>query len=242
MPVRLKSTRVKCPCPRFRVSRARSHETLRHRSQDRGAERKIPTVVGCEIRRCRVGRYSRGYNLSRQVSSTASLRRTSTPVSSAVSTAHVVESTDVSAFPAEVIDVKTGVEEPPVAVQATAPFLPVAEEKEIVRNVTEKRLLHRVLSRHRAQIDSDLVLRAPRRKQFHYCTKWCRCAEILFHPAVLSEIARDVKEKRLLHRFFIATQSPHRIRTCPTSSQTECLHCWRQKSPRGARRRKGDCS
>ena len=90
--------------------------------------------------------------MSRQVSSTASLRRTSTPVSSAVSTAHVVESTDVSAFPAEVIDVKTGVEEPPVAVQATAPFLPAAE-KEIVRDVTEKRLLHRVLSRHRAQID-----------------------------------------------------------------------------------------
>ena len=97
----------------------------------------------CEIRRCRVGRYSRGHNLSRQVSSTASLRRTSTPVRLPVSTAHVVESTDVSAFPAEVIDVKTGVEEPPVAVQATAPFFPAAE-KEIVRNVTEKRLLHRV--------------------------------------------------------------------------------------------------
>ena len=61
---------------------------------------------------------------------------------------------------------------------------------------------------------SDMVLRALRRKQFHYCTKWCRCAEVLFHPAVLSEIARAVKEKRLLHRFFfIATQSPHRIWT-----------------------------
>ena len=66
-----------------------------------------------------------------------------------MSTAHVVESTDVSAFPAELIELKTGVEEPPVAVQATAPFLP-ATEKEIVRDVTEKRLLHRVLSRHRA--------------------------------------------------------------------------------------------
>ena len=105
-------------------------------------------------------------------------------MNSAVSTAHVVESTDVSAFPAEVIEVKTSVEEPPVAVQATAPFLPAAE-KEIVRNVTEKRLLHRVSSRHRAHID--------------------------FGPGY-------------------------------TSSQTECLHCWRQKSPRGARRRKGDCS
>ena len=71
-------------------------------------------------------------------------------MSSAVSTAHVVESTDVSAFPAEVIDVKTGVEEPPVAVQATVPFFPAAE-KEIIRNVTEKRLLHRVLSRHIVQ-------------------------------------------------------------------------------------------
>ena len=48
---------------------------------------------------------------------------------------------------------------------------------------------------------SDLVLRAPRRKQFHYCTKWCRCAEVLFHPSVLSEIARDIKEKRLLAPF-----------------------------------------
>ena len=47
---------------------------------------------------------------------------------------------------------KTGVKELPVAVQATAPFLPTAE-KEIVRNVTEKRFLHRVLSRHKAQID-----------------------------------------------------------------------------------------
>ena len=45
------------------------------------------------------------------------------------------------------------------------------------------------------------------------CSKWCRCAEVLFHPSVLSEIARDVKEKRFLHRFFIATQSPHRIGT-----------------------------
>ena len=61
-------------------------------------------------------------------------------MSSAVSTAHVVESTDVSAFPAEVIDVKTGVEEPPVAVQTTAAFLPAAE-KEIVLDITEKRLL-----------------------------------------------------------------------------------------------------
>ena len=51
--------------------------------------------------------------------------------------------TDVSAFPAELIELKTGVEEPPVAVQATAPFLP-ATEKDIVRDVTEKRLLHRV--------------------------------------------------------------------------------------------------
>ena len=58
-------------------------------------------------------------------------------MSSAVSTAHVLESTDVSAFPAEVIDGKTGVEEPPVA----AAFLPVTE-KEIVRDITEKRLLH----------------------------------------------------------------------------------------------------
>ena len=48
-------------------------------------------------------------NLSRQVNSTSSLRRTSTPVSLAVSTAHVVESTDVSAFPAEVFEVKTSV-------------------------------------------------------------------------------------------------------------------------------------
>ena len=55
---------------------------------------------------------------------------------------------------------------------------------------------------------SDMVLRAPRRKQFHYCTKWCRCAEVLFHPAVLSEIARDVKEKRLLHRFFHRDTEP----------------------------------
>ena len=60
-------------------------------------------------------------------------------MSSAVSTAHVVESTDVSAFPAEVVDVKTGVEEPPVAVQATAAFLPAAE-KEIVRDVTRETL------------------------------------------------------------------------------------------------------
>ena len=49
---------------------------------------------------------------------------------------------------------------------------------------------------------SDIVLRAPRRKQSHYCTKWCHCGEILFHPSVLSEIARDFKEKRLLHHFF----------------------------------------
>ena len=57
-------------------------------------------------------------------------------MSSTVSTTHVVESTDVSAFPAEMIDVKTGVKEPPVAVQATDAFLPAAE-KEIVRDVTE---------------------------------------------------------------------------------------------------------
>ena len=103
-------------------------------------------------------------------------------------------------------------------------------------------LLHRVLSRHRAQIDSDMVLRAPRRKQFHYCTKWCHCAEVLFHPAVLSEIAGDVKEKRLLHRCFNATQSPHRIRTWSRAPRRNVLTIGDKKSPRGARRRKGDCS
>ena len=40
-----------------------------------------------------------------------------------ISTAHILESTEGSAVPAEVVDVKTSVEEPPVAVQATAPFL-----------------------------------------------------------------------------------------------------------------------
>ena len=74
-------------------------------------------------------------------------------------------------FPAEVIDVKTGVEEPPVAVQATAPFLPAAE-KEIVRDVTEKGLLHRVLSRHRAQIDCGHGPTAPTRNAFTVGAKW----------------------------------------------------------------------
>ena len=50
----------------------------------------------------------------------------------------------MSAVPVEKVDVETSVEEPPVAVQATAPFLPAAE-KEIVRDVTEKRLLHRFI-------------------------------------------------------------------------------------------------
>ena len=35
-----------------------------------------------------------------------------------ISTAHILESTEGSAVPAEVVDVKTSVEEPPVAVQA----------------------------------------------------------------------------------------------------------------------------
>merc|ERR1712012_738359 len=39
-----------------------------------------------------------------------------------ISTAHVSESIEVSAVPAEVVDVKTSVQESPVAVQATVPL------------------------------------------------------------------------------------------------------------------------
>ena len=39
-----------------------------------------------------------------------------------ISTAHMLESTEVSAVPVEVVEVKTSVEEPPFPVQATAPF------------------------------------------------------------------------------------------------------------------------
>ena len=37
-------------------------------------------------------------------------------------------------------------------------------------------------------------------------------SSLLFIPAAEKDIACDVTEKRLLHRFFIATQSPHRLR------------------------------
>ena len=55
-----------------------------------------------------------------------------------------------------------------------------ASEKETVRDVTEKRLLHRVF----------IATQSPK------------------SIAAEKEIVRDVTEKRLLHRVFIATQSP----------------------------------
>ena len=106
----------------------------------------------------------------------------------------MVESTDVSAFPAEVIDVKTGVEEPPVAVQATAPFLPAAE-KEIVRNVTEKRLLHRVF----------IATQSPHRiRTWSYelpdgMSSLMAAKVSTRNSPQKKEIVRDVTEKRLLH-------------------------------------------
>ena len=140
---------MKCPCPLFRVSRARSHETLRHRSQDRGAERKIPTVVGYTDRH-----YTSVLVPSLRIPSLQSWpvqqRLQSEPAGqlNCKSTAHEY-SCEFNGFdhtcggvdrrisiPAEMIDVKTDVKEPPVAVQATDAFLPAAE-KEIVRDVTE---------------------------------------------------------------------------------------------------------
>ena len=115
-----------------------------------------------------------------------------------------------------------------------------ASEKEIVRDVTEKRLLHRVFiatqspnrfpqrrrlfvisqrnvcyivfsSRHRAQIDC---------RREGDCS-WCHretFATSCFHRdtepksiAAEKEIVRDFTEKRLLHRVFITTQSPNRL-------------------------------
>ena len=42
---------------------------------------------------------------------------------------------------------------------------------------------------------------------------WCLLPlrGVLFHPASEKEIVRDVTEKRLIHRVFIATQSPNRL-------------------------------
>ena len=110
-------------------------------------------------------------------------------MSSAAPTTHVA--TDVSAFPAEVIDVKTSVEEPPVAVQATAPLLPAAE-KEIVRDVTEKRFLHRSLSRHLVQIVCGHGPTSSQTKTPSTVGAKSLHAEL----AAEEEIVRDVTEKR----------------------------------------------
>ena len=46
---------------------------------------------------------------------------------------------------------------------------------------------------------------------FHCWRQTLPLRRVLFHPASEKEIVRDVTEKRLLHRVFIATQSPYRL-------------------------------
>ena len=48
-------------------------------------------------------------------------------------------------------------------------------------------------------------------EHFHCWRQTLPLRGVLFHPASEKETVRDVTEKRLLHRVFIATQSPNRL-------------------------------
>ena len=48
-------------------------------------------------------------------------------------------------------------------------------------------------------------------EHFHCWRQTLPLRGVLFHPAAEKELVRDVTEKRLLHRVFIATQSPNRF-------------------------------
>ena len=65
----------------------------------------------------------------------------------------------------------------------------------------------------------------------------------LFHPVAEKEIVRDVTEKRLLHRVFVATQSPNRLHELPDRT----FSLLAPNAPVARRivpssRREGDCS
>ena len=70
-------------------------------------------------------------------------------------------------------------------------------------------------SRHRAQIDCT----SSQTEHFHCWRQTLPLRGELFHPAAEKEIVRDVTEKRLLHRVFIATQSPNRLHELPDCAE-----------------------
>ena len=78
-------------------------------------------------------------------------------------------------------------------------------------------------SRHRAQIDCT----SSQTEHFHCWRQTLPLRRVLFHPASEKEIVRDVTEKRLLHRVFIATQSPCRrplLPMCDKETSQETLN------------------
>ena len=94
-------------------------------------------------------------------------------------------------------------------------------------------------SRHRAQIDCT----SSQTEHFHCWLQTLPLRGELFHPAAEKDIVRDVTEKRLLHRVFIATQSPNRLHELPDGT----FSLLAPNAPVARRivpssRREGDCS
>ena len=100
---------------------------------------------------------------------------------------------------------------------------------------------HAVSAHLRASTESQ------KSEHFHCWCQTLRLRGVLFHPASEKEIVRDVTEKRLIHRVFIATQSPNRLpqkrRLFVISQRNVCYIVFSSRHRAQIDcRREGDCS